>query len=101
MTQEELTTTREATARPGSDAGLNSEPPIVTAYPCWGGPWDGDTIDYADHETPDDYLGPDDIPIVNGKLDGLYVLKDAENGYVWVRGPWPVASDNLPLHKSA
>ena len=74
--------------------GTARESPIVTAYPFWGGPWDGDMIDYADHETPDDYLGPDDVSIVNGKLEGLYLLNDAENGYVWVPGPWPVASDN-------
>ncbi len=51
-------------------------------------------MDYADHETPDGYLGPDDVPIVDGKLEGLYLLNDAENGYMWVHGPWPVKSDD-------
>ena len=65
----------------------------MTTYPFWGGPWDGDVMEYADHETPDDYLGPEEAPIIHGKVEGLYVLNDAETGYAWAHGPWTVAPD--------
>ena len=81
---------RSARYRRRASVGLR----FVTAYQFWGGPQDGESIDDAEHETPDDYLGPQDMPIVNGKLEGLYVLNDAENGYVWTHGPWSVASDD-------
>jgi hypothetical protein len=72
----------------------------MTVYPFLGGPWDGDEIEYADGKSPDDYLGPEEMPVVDGKVEGLYVLSDAETGYVWAQGPWSVVSkdggsDNL------
>jgi hypothetical protein len=55
-----------------------------------GGPRDGDEIEYGDHEVPDDYLGPEDMPVVDGKVEGLYILTEPETAYVWKHGPWPV-----------
>ena len=41
----------------------------MTNYPFWGGPWDGDRIEYADDETPDRYLG---IFVTRKKTDGTH-----------------------------
>ncbi len=34
------------------------------------------------------------MPVIDGKVEGLYVLNDNENGYVWAHGPWPVKVDD-------
>lgn len=65
-----------------------------TTYSFWGGPWDGDVMEYTDHETPSDYIGPEEMPIINGQVEGLYVLNDAETGYLWAHGPWSVAGSD-------
>ena len=52
-------------------------------YPFRGGPWDGFVIEYGERARPDDagHPGPAHPP-----ADGLYLLNDGRNAYLWTAG---------------